>query len=149
MPYAPTLSPSWEIFQNMYRYDRIRVLAKNITPSSSEEEEHIEKDEKTNDEEMQDIQARQEQRGKGAKAKLLKPKTMGGTMAQTPQKKDCRIKQRGLKSPNKGGHNQGNQTGIKRKAASSQTGRNSFYRKSENSFYRKSKNSFYGKPGNN
>ena len=38
------------------------------------EEKNIEKYEKTNDEEMQDIQARQEQRRKGTKAKLLRPK---------------------------------------------------------------------------
>jgi len=59
--------------------------------------ENIEKGEKTNDEEMQDTQAQQEQRGKGEIGQIAKPKTVGGTMAQTPQKKDCRIEQRGLK----------------------------------------------------
>jgi len=55
-----TIPISWEIFRNMSRDDNIRVLAENITPSSSEEEEHIEKGEKTDGEKLQDIQAQQE-----------------------------------------------------------------------------------------
>ena len=54
-----TVPISWEIFRNMSRDDNIRVLAENITASNSEEEEHIEKGEKTNDEETQDIQESQ------------------------------------------------------------------------------------------
>ena len=52
--------------------DELVEVMKKI--KDGKEEKHIEKYEKTNDEEMQDIQARQEQRRKGAKAKLLRPK---------------------------------------------------------------------------
>ena len=41
----------------MPRDDNIRILAENITPSKSEEGEHIEEGEKINGEETQDIQA--------------------------------------------------------------------------------------------
>ena len=55
-----TIPISWEIFINMSRDDNIRILAKNTTPSSSEEGEHTEEGEKTNGEETQDIQAQKE-----------------------------------------------------------------------------------------
>jgi len=58
----------------MSRDENIRVLAKNVTPSSNEEEENIEKGEKTNDEETQEIQAQQEQRGKGEMGQVAEPK---------------------------------------------------------------------------
>jgi len=71
----------------MSQDDNIKVLAENITPSSSEEEEKIAKGEKTSDEGTQDIQAQQEQRGKGEMGQIAEPKTVGGTMAQTPREK--------------------------------------------------------------
>ena len=49
----------------MSRDENIRILAENITSSSSEEGEHTEEGEKTNGEGTQDIQAQQEQKEKG------------------------------------------------------------------------------------
>jgi len=44
---------SWEIFRNMSWDYNIRVLAEKVSPSSNEEEEHIEAGEKTGDKETQ------------------------------------------------------------------------------------------------
>lgn len=44
----------------MYRDDNIRILAEDITSSSTEEGEHTQEGEKTNGEETQDSQARKE-----------------------------------------------------------------------------------------
>jgi len=68
----------------MYLDDNVRGLTKNVTPSSNEEEEHIEKGEKTNDEEKQDIEAQQGQRGKGEMGQVVETKTEVQTIAQTP-----------------------------------------------------------------
>jgi len=51
-----TVPISWEIFRNMSRDDNIRILAEDITSSSSGEGEHTEEGEKTNGEGTQDIQ---------------------------------------------------------------------------------------------
>ena len=41
-----TVPLSWEIFRNMSKDDDIRILAEELTSSSSEEREHIEAEEK-------------------------------------------------------------------------------------------------------
>ncbi len=48
---------SWEIFWNMSWDDDIRILAEDITSSSSEEGEHTKEGEKTNGEGTQNIHA--------------------------------------------------------------------------------------------
>jgi len=48
-------------------------------------------------EEKQERKRRKKQRGKREMGQIAKPKTVGGTMAQTPRKKDCRREQRRLK----------------------------------------------------
>lgn len=78
---------SWEIFRNMSRDDNIRIFAEELTSSSSEEGEHAEAREKTSGKETQDKQAQVGQKEKEGKGKIAEPKTVGGTMAQTPREK--------------------------------------------------------------
>ena len=65
---------SWEIFRNMSRDDNIRILVEDITSSSNGEGEHTEEGEKTNGEGTQNIQAQQEQKGKGEMGQVTEPK---------------------------------------------------------------------------
>jgi len=71
----------------MYRDDNIRILAENITSSSSEEGERTKEGEKTNGDGTQDIQAQQEQKEKGEMGQIAELKTEEETIAQTPREK--------------------------------------------------------------
>ena len=85
-----TVPTSWEIFRNMSRDDNIRILAENITPSSSEEGEHTKEGEKTNGEETQDIQSQKEQKEKGEMGQIAESKTKEETTAKTPRENRMR-----------------------------------------------------------
>ncbi len=77
----------------MSRDDNIRVLAENITPSSSEEGERTEEGEKTNDEGTGNIQALQWQKEKGEMGQIVEPKTEAQKIAQTPREKRVQVRE--------------------------------------------------------
>lgn len=70
-----TIPLSWEIFRNVSKDDDIRILAKELTSSSSEEGEHTEAGEKTSGKETQDKQAQVGQKVKEGKGQIAEPKT--------------------------------------------------------------------------
>ena len=82
-----TVPLSWEIFRNMSKDDDIRILAEELTSSSSEEREHIEAEEKASGKETLDRPSQKEQEEKRGKGQAAEPKTVGGTKAQTPREK--------------------------------------------------------------
>lgn len=92
-----TIPISWEIFRNMSRDGDIRVLAKEITSSSSEEGEHTEEGKKTSGEGTHNIQAQQGQKEKGEKGQIVEPKTEEETKAQTPREKRMQRRQKNPK----------------------------------------------------
>ena len=59
-----TVPLSWEIFRNMSRDDDIRILAEELTSSSSEEREHTEVGEKASGKETHDRPPQKEQEEK-------------------------------------------------------------------------------------
>ena len=83
---------SWEIFRNMTKDDDIRILAEELTSSSSEEREHLEAEEKAKGKETQDKPPQKEQEEKQEKGQAAEPKTMGGIKAQTPREKQLQIR---------------------------------------------------------
>ena len=83
---------SWEIFCNMSRDDDIRILAEELTSSSSEEREHIEAEEKAKGKETQERQPQKEQEEERGKDQAPEAKTVGGRKAQTPREKRLQIR---------------------------------------------------------
>jgi len=71
----------------MSQDDNIRILAEDITSSSSEKGEHTEEGKKTNGEGTQDIQAQQGQKEKGGEGQIVEPKIEEETIGQTPREK--------------------------------------------------------------
>eukprot|EP00253_Pinus_taeda_P023992 PITA_23992 len=82
-----TVPLPWETFRNMSTDDNIRILANELTLSSSEEGEHTEAGEKASGKETQDKQTQKGQKEERGKGQIAESKTVGGTTAQTPREK--------------------------------------------------------------
>jgi len=80
-----TVPLSWEIFQNMSKNDDIRILAKELTPSSSEEKENTQVEKKAKGKETSGKTPKKEQKGTQEKGQAAK--TGGGKITPTPREK--------------------------------------------------------------
>ena len=76
---------SWEIFWNMSKDDDIRVLAKELTSSNSEEKEHTQEEKKVKGQETPGKTPKKEQKGTQEKGQAAK--TMDDKIAPTPREK--------------------------------------------------------------
>lgn len=92
-----TVPLSWEIFCNMSKDDDIRILAEELTSSSSEEREHIEAEKKTKGKETkgkktQDRPPQEEQEEKQEKCQATEAKAVGEIKAQMLREKQLQIR---------------------------------------------------------
>lgn len=82
-----TVPLSWEIFRNMSKDDDIRILAEELTSSSSEEKEHTEAEKEAKGQEIPDKPPKKEQKEPREKGQVAEAKTVGGKITQTPREK--------------------------------------------------------------
>ena len=71
----------------MYKDDDNRILAEELTSSSSEEKEHIEAEKKAKGQETPGKPPKQGQKETREKGQVAEAKTVGGKMTQTPMEK--------------------------------------------------------------